>query len=1536
MMEQEKKPRGENEGPSISTNMINDEKEDQNEKLAEVENKCTELPEHNCNTQTDKSGNISMQDPNMVTSEEIQTINNKQDLSDNLNKNNYEHDTNLDEQNASSLNVQNMNDSNIVNIKSDSNGSDKSNNILINNIEKEEIVKSSDEDNKNSFIDTNTNKNENENMHNEGNDINLTSNQAEKNISGTTIDTNHIEVEKREDTNSIESGEHINDATYIEKKLQSEKCLANSNNNNESNAVENDCEDDKKLIDDAAEKNRRIIEMYEKKLETEINQKEKNKVGGPTESSDKFDGSISFISAKMRESISKIFREIPSSKPKIINEIKKNDNDENYENNKNESTSEKNETNPNNGNGNMGRDDRDNKASFSRSTLKEGSLLRLFRCEYFDTHLHIRYLYDRKEVGVHEYLVNSLYTQRNPEDILFYLPQLCQISLVRYESSSLYRFLLDKASKSMHFALKLNWIYNSIVEDNIPKYKEISQKMIQEIEMAVVNCKPLNSECKIFKEDKQTDLLILAYPLLFKRKFIIKKIRTNEKINQIKTFNKFLNNSYSLKGFSNPVEKANILSSSNNSDRIFKETCFCSSHIKNNDQQNTDIMDGEKVEAPQCDDKIDPQPMHSNDEHINEEAENNNYLDAEQKYNDGVCPKCAHIFEAKKEKKDKNKNKPLSPQMPSCYIINSGPLTAGSAKIRLPSTYAKLGDPLSFSKFSLPDCNYSFDMIEELQQFFMKQRRCDYFSLLNNFINLLITTSNLLANETDIDARNTLLNKFLYSLNTWMVMRRCIVASCENIFSMTGLCIPMESISASKSDRCGSRRKQKKNPKHLQILRFNNDECKIFFSKKRAPYLLVFEVADLDEDISHISDNTFYVSNRLFNIENDKNNNLFKTTQNNEKESGVKSCISDDEYPKNEKSDDELKHNSYILTKNYGGYNENGSSYECEMRPSYEEQNKKILINNNNKNIGRTSGSRYYESNENSYQYYDDKQYQEFYNYRDEQISKLNSNTNSADDEPSEVSSTNSSLNYFKDLNVIKMNDLYVYNAIVNDLRRENLISFTSEEEENIYLIKKCIGLAKEKSNDGYSDKEYDNNEMERRKSRKQNNNDNKNEINSASNESSAIGIKTDKFITTRSASMPNYLNNFKPADNNKNGENSDICEYNEASASSTDNQTAEQDENLKKTNQESEEAYDKNDKKETNLIKRVGNNNNGENNGKQASVLSSHPHNTRNCYYSVELPSVLPDISEYFKVENYLNEEFKKKNCKIIKTLLWGELFEDKKKKIRKISPYGKLKSWDLKCVIVKGGDDLRQELLASQLIKQFKIIFDNAGLPLWLRPYEILVTGSNSGIIEYVHDTCSVDSLKRKFGTDSISTIFNIVFADYIFEAKKNFIESHAAYSLISYLLQVKDRHNGNMLLDSYGHLIHIDYGFMLTNSPGNVNFETSPFKLTQEYLDIMDGENSDNYEYFRRLIVSGFLEARKHSEEIILLVELMMPALKMPCFSNGTQFCIDSLKERFMTNLTVDTCIQRINALIEASINNFRSVQYDYFQRITNGIM
>jgi len=49
---------------------------------------------------------------------------------------------------------------------------------------------------------------------------------------------------------------------------------------------------------------------------------------------------------------------------------------------------------------------------------------------------------------------------------------------------------------------------------------------------------------------------------------------------------------------------------------------------------------------------------------------------------------------------------------------------------------------------------------------------------------------------------------------------------------------------------------------------------------------------------------------------------------------------------------------------------------------------------------------------------------------------------------------------------------------------------------------------------------------------------------------------------------------------------------------------------------------------------------------------------------------------------------------------------------------------------------------------MKRLQHIFSRVqNLPIYLRPYEIFVTSSTSGLLEFIPDTNSIDYLKKKF---------------------------------------------------------------------------------------------------------------------------------------------------------------------------------------------
>ncbi|XP_066268152.1 phosphatidylinositol 4-kinase beta-like [Branchiostoma lanceolatum] len=282
-------------------------------------------------------------------------------------------------------------------------------------------------------------------------------------------------------------------------------------------------------------------------------------------------------------------------------------------------------------------------------------------------------------------------------------------------------------------------------------------------------------------------------------------------------------------------------------------------------------------------------------------------------------------------------------------------------------------------------------------------------------------------------------------------------------------------------------------------------------------------------------------------------------------------------------------------------------------------------------------------------------------------------------------------------------------------------------------------------------------------------------------------------------------------------------------------------------------------------------------------------------------------------------------------------EPWEDKVRRIRATSPYGHFPNWRLLSVIIKCGDDLRQELLAFQVLKQLQNIWKEEHVPLWVRPYHIIVTSADNGMIEPVLNAVSLHQIKKH----SQLSLFNYFLREFgdtnseeFLTAQKNFVQSSAAYSLVSYLLQVKDRHNGNILLDMEGHVIHIDFGFILSSSPRNLGFESSPFKLTHEFVEVMGGLNGDMFKYYKILMLQGFIAARKHMDKVVQLIEIMQTGSQLPCFKNGVS-TVRGLRDRFHMNLTEEQLQLYVDSMVESSMHSLTTKLYDGFQYITNGI-
>ena len=288
----------------------------------------------------------------------------------------------------------------------------------------------------------------------------------------------------------------------------------------------------------------------------------------------------------------------------------------------------------------------------------------------------------------------------------------------------------------------------------------------------------------------------------------------------------------------------------------------------------------------------------------------------------------------------------------------------------------------------------------------------------------------------------------------------------------------------------------------------------------------------------------------------------------------------------------------------------------------------------------------------------------------------------------------------------------------------------------------------------------------------------------------------------------------------------------------------------------------------------------------------------------------------------------------------IFGASWSAKAKRVRASSPHGRAPGWSLVALITKANDDVRQEVFVMQCLALFAAVYPR---PLRLRPYRILATGPSSGLIEMVTDTLSLDRFKRRSGFPSLRAYFEAAYGGAgsatFAAAQQKFACSLAAYSIACYVLCIKDRHNGNILLDREGYLVHIDFGFVLGQSTkiGQVSGENAvPFKLTREFVDVLGGPEAPLFtETFVELCTAALRAIREHSDTLLALTEVTMLAPALPCFAGQGRAPIEQLRQRLLLHVPDDELRERVRQLVLSAYDHSGYYLYDRFQKASNGI-
>lgn len=231
---------------------------------------------------------------------------------------------------------------------------------------------------------------------------------------------------------------------------------------------------------------------------------------------------------------------------------------------------------------------------------------------------------------------------------------------------------------------------------------------------------------------------------------------------------------------------------------------------------------------------------------------------------------------------------------------------------------------------------------------------------------------------------------------------------------------------------------------------------------------------------------------------------------------------------------------------------------------------------------------------------------------------------------------------------------------------------------------------------------------------------------------------------------------------------------------------------------------------------------------------------------------------------------------------------------------------------------DDLRKDAIVQNIINvMYLILKQETRLDIPLVTYRVLPTSSFDGLIEIVENAHTLYSIIRDHG-NIMNFLHQYNSHRTLGEISSSFRDSLAAYTVITFLLGVGDRHADNVMLTRDGILFHIDYGFILGKDPKPLQ---PPMRIDHYMIDALGGTQTAQYEQFKKLCVVAFNCLRRHVSLFMIMLTLVVKATpEITDFGlNYTQSDLEAFViERFLPGQSDDEAATALMLRMEGKLN------------------